>query len=421
MLLPRSTDYTDLDFDAIRSRLFLLIATVFPTWTEEKKANFGNMLVELFAWVGDILNFNQDNQSAEAFVPSASQRNSLLALAERSGYVPAGAAAAQVTATLSIPAALAGDVVIPDGAIALTAEITDPIRFQLLGGATILAGQTSVTGVTFEHSEPHEDVFTSDGTPAQTDALRSTPYLDGSATVVAANGTFTQVDNFYESGPTDRHFIVQVDQFDRAKLTYGDGVIGMIPTGSRVVSYKTGGGPAGEIEPNALKRFEEAYADTLGVPVKITIEHPASTGATPRTSNAEMRQQIPRDQRVLTRCCSREDYEIAAEQVPGVARALHLTSNQDLYLGENRGIVFLVPTQGGWPSQELIDAVKAMIEPEGDLPGMNAYQLTYQGALYLVVDVHAVVGRKAGVSKPAARAAIERALSDWFAILVANQ
>ena len=46
-LLPLNLDYTDKDFASLRTRLFALIASVFPDWTDREVSNFGNILVEL--------------------------------------------------------------------------------------------------------------------------------------------------------------------------------------------------------------------------------------------------------------------------------------------------------------------------------------------------------------------------------------
>jgi hypothetical protein len=90
-LLAENLDYTDKDFDALRSRLFNLISSVYPTWSDRNVANFGNMLIECFAFVGDVLGFYQDNQAAESRWSAARQRKNLIALAKLIGFTPEGA------------------------------------------------------------------------------------------------------------------------------------------------------------------------------------------------------------------------------------------------------------------------------------------------------------------------------------------
>lgn len=61
--LAQATDYTDKDFDALRARLIALIKSVFPDWTDFGVASFGNLLVELYTYVGNVLTFYQDRRA----------------------------------------------------------------------------------------------------------------------------------------------------------------------------------------------------------------------------------------------------------------------------------------------------------------------------------------------------------------------
>jgi diketogulonate reductase-like aldo/keto reductase len=92
--LPESVDYTDKDFDAIRARLIALIQSVFPDWTDFEVASFGNLLVEVYAYVGDVLTFYQDNLAREVRLATATQRKSVMALAKMLGCRLHGAQAA---------------------------------------------------------------------------------------------------------------------------------------------------------------------------------------------------------------------------------------------------------------------------------------------------------------------------------------
>lgn len=94
-LLPVNGDYTDKDFDSARARLFKLIQSVFPTWTDTSVANFGNLIIEMFAWCMDFLGFYQDNQAIESRIVTATLRKNLIALSKLVNYEPASAQAAQ--------------------------------------------------------------------------------------------------------------------------------------------------------------------------------------------------------------------------------------------------------------------------------------------------------------------------------------
>ena len=131
-LLPRSQDYTDRDFDSLRTRLISRIKAVpnFSGWTDFQAADFGTLLLESFCFVGDVLGFNQDAASREAKWGTATQMRSLLRLCKQIGYLPAGQQPAQTAVTISAKG-LQADVTIPAGCV-VTPKGTPDIPFRTL-------------------------------------------------------------------------------------------------------------------------------------------------------------------------------------------------------------------------------------------------------------------------------------------------
>jgi hypothetical protein len=416
-LLPVNLDYTDKDFDALLDRLKKLTASVFPTWTDEQTANFGNILRELFAFVGDVLTTYQDNQAHESQIASARLRKNLLALVKLIGYAPAGASAATVDETFTLAAATSGTVTLPAGTKVLTAEVTDPIKYQLLEDLVFASGETQKTA-TIENSEFQTTSHTSSGLADQEVTLSAPGYVDGSASVTdAISSAWSAVDNFLDSTANSEHFVVVVDENERARVRFGNGINGKIPTGEVTIDYKTGGGSAGRVEQNKLTRLEGSFADSYGAPVVISVTNAAeSSGGDDRETTEQIRQNGPASLRVLERAVAREDYEIVARQVAGVARALHLTKNEGLGVGENEGVLFVVPTGGGAPSVALLADVEAQFAAGGPYPKTNTYQLAIAAASYLTIDIQASVYRRAGSSAATVKANILAALDAFFAV-----
>ena len=173
--LAQATDYTDKDFDSLHLRLQNLVRSVFPEWTDFNVASFGNMLVELFAFVGDLLTFYQDNQARESRIATATQRKNLIALTKLLGFRPAGARAATTDAVFALAAVPAAPVTVAARTRVRTASVTDPVAFQLLADVTIPAGANPPTVIgTIEHSEAQEELFASSGLPNQEVALPAT-------------------------------------------------------------------------------------------------------------------------------------------------------------------------------------------------------------------------------------------------------
>lgn len=415
-LTSTPNDYSDKDFDSIKLRLRNLVRSVFPEWTDFNVADFGNILLELFAQVGDILGFYQDNQARQSRITTATQRKALLGLVKLIGFTPATATAATVDIVISLAAPPAGSVTFPAGTFLRTEDAIDPIRYQLLTTVVIAAGADPATiSASAENSEGRDQLFVSTALPNQAFVLTGTPYIDASAIIAAGNGAYVQVDSFLDSTPADRHYVVQVDQNDRATIRFGNGISGAIPVSTIAAAYKVGGGAAGRIEMNKLKVFEQAtWTDSLGNPVSPTATNAApSSGGTDRQSVAQIKERAPTSLRVLNRTVSREDFEINALRLPGVARALMLTKNEDATIAENAGELYVVPVGGGDASQPLKDAVMNQITVV--YPMTLTFDCQVRGAVYRSIDVYASVYFAKGVNRPAAAALARANLARFFA------
>lgn len=422
-LLPTPIlDYTDKDFESMRVRMISMIRQTFTGWTDFNVANFGNIILEMLAFVLDVTGKYQDNQAAEAFMVKATQRKNLIALAKQIGFVPQNAFAASVDLTFTLGAIPANNVVIPEGTIVRTTDVTGAVEFRLLSDLTILAAANPPIGLgSVENSEEVQDIFASNALPNQEYDLTAVPFLEVVA-LQATNGIYTQVDNFLRSRSDDRHFVIIVDQNDRARVRFGNGVNGEIPTGSITVDTKSGGGEVGNVEVGDIDRIEGTFVDVLLNPVTVSVSNATkASGGLNRQSNESIRIQAPESLRVLTRTVAREDYEIAAEtKVSGVARALMLTSDQDLAFDENAGTLFIIPQGGGDPSQALLDEVAAIFTTrfeDGGLPKTVTFNLTTAAAVYNVINVFAVVFLNQGASPSGTREDIEAALTAFFAVL----
>ena len=413
-LLPASVDYTDKDFDALRARLIQLVKSVFPDWTDFEVASFGNVLIEMFAFVGDVLTFYQDNLARESRLVTATQRKNVMALAQMLGYRLQGARAATAEVRVTLTRPPTADVVIPAGTVVRTQEVTEPVRFQLLADAVIAAGQDPATAtVVAEHSRPYQQLVDARGLKGFELVLDRAPYLDGSATVTTATGAFTEVDSFLDSAPNDRHFLVRVDQNDRATLRFGDGRNGLPPSGTVTVRYKTGGGAGGNVDAERLVVIEGAFMDVHGRPVQVSATNLApASGGTDRQSVASARLLAPESLRAMTRSVAREDFEINARRLPGVARALMLTSNEDPSIDENAGVLHIIPQGGGVPTPALKNLVLQQVTEV--YPCTLTFQVSVLDPVYRRLDIAARVFLRGGVSATVVRARIEQALIEYF-------
>lgn len=413
-----SADYTDRDLASIRVRFQALIRSVFANWTDFQVANFGNILADLFAFSSDIQGYYLDANAAEAFIPTAVQRRSLLKLAALVGYVPVGASAATTLETFTATG-LAANCDIPAGTKLSTLNAANPIEFQTLSDIVLTVAVPTFSVFVENSTTVSGESFTSTGQPNQTIQLGQTPYIDKSLSITAQVG-FTEVASFVNSGPSDPVFVVKVDDNDQATVYFGDGVTaGLIPTGTFTAQYKYGGGASGNAAANSIQQIEAPLFDIHGALVQITCNNAGpATGGADRESADAIRQNAPASLTAPAVSVARTDFEIHAKQVPGVDRALYITANEDTSVPLNTGYLYLVApgangpggTGPGSPSGITKDAVRRQFQTDdaagAPFPMMSTQALTVFEAPFIDVDVTATVYLKKNNLAATVRAAI---------------
>lgn len=419
-LIRPSLDYTSKDFDALRARLFNLVDSAFPAWTDKQVADFGNLLVELFAFVGDVLTFYQDNQAKESRWSAAQLRRSMIGLVKLINYTPSGASAATADLVVQLSSPPKGSVTFRRGDTFRTLDAANPVAFQVLENIIIPPGaDPPVARFSVEHSEASEDVMQSSEMADQEFVLSGTPFLEGTLVVKTEVGAFALVRDFLSSTSTDRHMTVTVDENSKAHVRFGNGVNGAVPSGAIAFEYKTGGGARGNVDAGAIQRADFPYRDSLGNPVAITVTNPSkASGGHERQTVEAIREAAPRSLRAATRTVSREDYEIQALRVPGVARALMASRDEKPSVAENAGELYLVPASGGDPSDALLAAVHTMCTVT--YPKTITFRLSVLPASYLVVNVTARVHLAKGFAPAVVGPALRARLAAFFAPTAAN-
>lgn len=82
---------------------------------------------------------------------------------------------------------------------------------------------------------------TADGaTPGQEFTTSKDGFIDESETVTVDAVMWSRVENFLQSRPTDRHYVVKLGQNDRASYLFGNGINGAIPSGQVASVYRYG-------------------------------------------------------------------------------------------------------------------------------------------------------------------------------------
>ena len=106
-----NVNYLNKDFSSLKSSLMEYAKTYFPnTYRDFNETSPGMMLIEMSAYVGDVLSFYVDNQYKEMLLPLAEERRNVINLANMLGYKVKPISPAYVDITISQTVGTAGSV-----------------------------------------------------------------------------------------------------------------------------------------------------------------------------------------------------------------------------------------------------------------------------------------------------------------------
>jgi hypothetical protein len=339
--VDRIIDYTNRDYGSLLTSLLDLAALKFPEWTDRSENDLGRLLLELFAYQGDILLYYQDRIANEAFLSTAVERRSVIDLLALIGYTLATPAAASAVLTVRVPNDAATPVRLAVGARFATQAVPGKpavefiylpvtgLPLEVLRSGT--GGEVSFKITVVNASQVTREVLgTSTGDANQGFRLAQRPVLlprdpdsqEGLLVEVDPGSGFQiweRRGTLLYSHSDDPHFIVRVDEQDEAEILFGDGTYGRIlPAGSVIrASYLIGGGAAGNVGPGTITVVKS------GVNIPVVVSNPqAASGGADREAIEHARRHAPGVFRSLHRAVTGDDYAALAENVPGVARAV---------------------------------------------------------------------------------------------------
>jgi len=316
-------DYTSKDFAAIRDDMISLIPNYLPNWTNRDPADFGITLIELFAYMGDVLNYYIDRAANEAFIGTATQRDSVLQIARLLGYAPSAATASTVTVRfynssgnpITVPALTQ---------VATTASSTSgtQIIFETNTAVTVPAKSGTVNGqadvaCTQGYTVTNEPVGISTGEINQVWALANSPLIQGSLSVTAGVVPYTQVPYLIDYTNYDPVFSVYTNAAGTSYVLFGDNISGRVPDANAALTatYRVGGGATGNVAIGAIKSV--LTNSTSGLSVTNLV---AASGGADQESTDSIRANAPLSLKSLNRAVSLADYASLVKSA-GVAKA----------------------------------------------------------------------------------------------------
>lgn len=316
-------DFASRDYENIRRDLLARAARVLPDWTDRDPSDFTMLLVDLWAYMGDILHYYVDRAAGEAFIETATQKESILALANLFDYTPRTRTPARVS--VYIGNSSAASVTIPAGTIFLGEGADSNYEFYATADVTIGAGQTG-TVLCWEGTQYPAETLTNSATGqvGQVYTISNSQVIPSSVRVfVYEDGVtpteWTRVQNINAVPTNVSGFSVYTTTEGFTSVRFGNRVSGRVPpVGVRItVSYSTTNGQAANIGQNKILGFKFNTFDGVTV-----------TGASPGIggSDGESLDSIKRSIKAAIQTQSRavtlQDYVDLSLQLQGVYKAV---------------------------------------------------------------------------------------------------
>jgi hypothetical protein len=379
--LVAAIDYTSRDYVGYRESLLDYATQVLPTWTSRSPSDFGVMLVELFAYFGDIISFYQDRIIDEGFLATATQRSSVTAIAQQLGYTPYPATPAGGVVSFAPTVALTSPFVLPAGTQVVTAfqpALDAPVVFETTVAVTVPAWTGSDISVPASVLEGRtqgsravtlyatglpvlvEDLGVSDGTATQMLALAQSPVLLSTVRVIIDDGSggteWIAQPDFLLQPATAQIFTASTDDTGVTHVTFGDGVNGAIPPTNMLITanYRTGGGSYGNQPAGAIVDLATAVPGVQIEPINGSTQ---MSGGADQESLDSIRANAPRQFSAQGRAVALADFANLALTVPGVADAKAVgTSNASI-------AIYVIGPNNNTLSQAQLDSVVAYVQP----------------------------------------------------------
>ena len=366
-------DYTSKDFAGFKASLLDYASREFPEWQSRSEGDFGVVLVELLAYMGDILSYYGDRLQAEAYLSTATQRLSILQIAELLGYVPSSAIPAVGTVTFKSANPGPASVVIPAGTAVVTGYIEsldDSIVYETDAAASItVAGGEVTVPVTQGQTRSMRLLGSSNGLASQQYRITERPVIENSVHLFISTGydsqgtetseEWTQILYLVDGDSNDKVFATFNDEAGATWVSFGDNLNGQIPNNQLNVyaTYRIGGGVAGNISANQVINIADPSVSGVSISLDNAGQSMSSAmiSGTDQESTDQIRSNAPRAFRTQNRAVTLQDFIDATISVPGVLRA-------NAVAGSFTSVtVFVVGPNGAAPNALLISNVQRVL------------------------------------------------------------
>lgn len=361
--------------------------------TDYSEGNILIIILSLFAAIAEVLHYYVDNMARETFLSTARRYDSVVKHGALVDYHARAAIAATVDVILSRSItgnSIGAKLTIPHGTL-----FTDSSGNSWLSARDVIwySNVTTCKVPIIQHERYTASALnnmvipTGDRVILNLGTLPNGKYYEqGSMSLQIGGETWVLVDTFAKSKPTDKHFMVSVDEALNPYIMFGDGTFGKKPAAgakiTNVVFYLTNG-TQGNVKSNTITSVPSVISSSI---TDATVSNAYDAGGGSNYENFTMlKEHIPLSVKTLGVAITKEDFESLAMLVDGVNKA-----KADYECGRKLTI-YISPDGGAVASSELINRVYNLLSQRA--PMTTWLKVKSAGKVQIILEMD-VIGKK---------------------------
>lgn len=361
--------------------------------TDYSEGNILIIILSLFAAIAEVLHYYVDNMARETFLSTARRYDSVVKHGALVDYHARAAIAATVDVILSRSItgnSIGAKLTIPQGTL-----FTDQSGNSWLSArdVTWYSNVTTCKVPIIQHEKYTTSALnnmvipTGDRVQLNLGTLPNGKYYEhGSMSLQIGGESWVLVETFAKSKPTDKHFMVSVDESLNPYIMFGDGTFGKKPAAgakiTNVVFYLTNGSQ-GNVKSNTITSVPSVISSSI---TDATVSNAYDAGGGSNYENFTMlKEHIPLSVKTLGVAITKEDFESLTMLVDGVNKA-----KADYECGRKL-TVYISPDGGAVASSELISRVYNLLSQRA--PMTTWLKVKSAGKVQIILEMD-VTGKK---------------------------
>jgi hypothetical protein len=320
--------YINYDFDYLMTQLQNRLK-LNDSWKDTYRSGTGQMLIELYAAVGNLVLFYVERRAEESYILTAKNRSSIINLVRLLNYVPRRKASSSGTLQFSMSTVATKMVFIPKYTSCQTSGL---IKFLVSEDVVIMPNQISVDASAIQ-GEIVSLNYVSTGAINQEYKINDTS-VENTNIFVSVNGEiWTATTSFIDSTTNSKNYVIRAELDDTISVVFGDGIFGKSPgSGDAIfIEYIRSSGVSGNVyELAKITTLNDTIFDEDSASVSVSVTNTTVfLGGENEESTEEIRWNAPKVFATGDRAVTKEDFTAILEDYAGVANANAWGENEE--------------------------------------------------------------------------------------------